>query len=145
MRISSNFSTEELCHSETAEKYGIINQITTFEQRDAMFALVRKVLQPLRDLWGKPIDIKSGFVSPTLNEKEGGKATEQMMKGEAVEIATGSNEATGKMLRLIRETDVWNEIDQCVVYGTSIYVSHRRVGKQRQQIIYDKSYKGKRL
>lgn len=146
MRISRNYTTEELCHSDSAERYGIINQITTFEQREAMFALVRKVLQPLRDLWGKPLYVQSGFRCSELNAREGGKEGGQCTLAECAVLDAGSTEGAERLVRLIRETpDIWNEIDQCIVYAKSVSVSHKRTGRQRQTIIYDKSYKGKRI
>lgn len=146
MRISRNFSTEELCHSDTAERYGIPNQITTFEQREALFSLVRKVLQPLKDLWGKPIRISGGFRCPALNERMGETEPNQYMLGEAVDIDMEGMEATYEMARLIHDTpELWAEIDQLIVNSTNLTLSHRRVGKQRQQLLYNKTYKGKRL
>lgn len=146
MKISKNFTIEELCASDTAKKYGIINQITTVEQRDALFALVRKVLQPLRDLWGKPIHINSGFRCPELNARVGGAATSQHTKGEAADLKTGSNTASYNMAKLILSTpSIWSQVDQLILYSTFCHVSHRRVGKQRNQLIYNKSYRGKRL
>jgi len=146
MRISNNFTMEEFCYSETAKKYGIINQITTSEQRDAIFALVLKVLQPLRDLWGKPIHINSGFRCPALNARVGGAATSQHTKGEAADLKTGYANASYKMAKLIISTpSLWKQIDQLILYGTFIHISHKRVGKQRQQLLYNKTYKGKRL
>ena len=146
MKISKNFSIEEFSYSPKAIEYGIINQITTSEQRDAIFALVRKVLQPLRDLWGKPIHINSGYRCPQLNARVGGVATSQHTKGEAADLKTGYANASYKMAKLILETpELWKQVDQLILYPTFIHVSHKRIGKQRQQLLYDKTYKGKRL
>ena len=59
--ISKNFSYCEFEASETADRKGICNVINTFEVRDAVKALVETVLQPLRDNWGKPLHINSGY------------------------------------------------------------------------------------
>ena len=146
MKISKNFTLEEFCASETARKYGIINQITTSEQRDAIFALVLKVLQPLRDLWGKPIHINSGYRCPQLNARVGGVATSQHTKGEAADLKTGYTSATYQMMKLVRNTpEIWKEVDQMIGYNNFVHISHRRFGKQRNQLLYNKSYRGKRL
>lgn len=146
MKISKNFTLEEFCASETARKYGIINQITTSEQRDAIFALVLKVLQPLRDLWGKPIHINSGYRCPQLNAMVGGVAASQHTKGEAADLKTGSTSATYQMMKLVRNTpEIWKEVDQMIGYNNFVHISHRRFGKQRNQLLYNKSYRGKRL
>lgn len=146
MKISKNFSLEEFCYSPKAIEYGIINQITTFEQRDAIFALVNKVLQPLRDLRGKPMKVNSGFRTPALNARVGGVATSQHCKGEAADIHTGNHTESYRLARLAKTTPaIFREIDQMVLYPTFVHFSHRRVGTQRNQILYDKTYKGRRV
>ena len=144
MKISRNFSTEEFSASETAKKYGIVNQITTTEQRDAIFALVRKVLQPLRDLYQKPMKVNSGFRTPELNARVGGVATSQHCKGEAADIETGNHTESYRLARLAKTTPaIFKEIDQMILYPTFVHFSHRLKGKQRNQIIYNKTYKGR--
>ena len=59
--ISKNFSYKEFEESETAVRKGIANVINTTEIRDSVKALVLNVLQPLRDAWGKPLHINSGY------------------------------------------------------------------------------------
>ncbi len=73
--ISKNFSYKEFEESETAERKGIANVINTTEIRDSVKALVLNVLQPLRDAWGKPLHINSGYRCPALNEAVGGVPT----------------------------------------------------------------------
>ena len=144
MKISRNFSTEEFSASETAAKYGIVNQISTTEQRDAIFALVRKVLQPLRDLYQKPMKVNSGFRTPELNARVGGVATSQHCKGEAADIETGNHTESYRLARLAKTTPaIFKEIDQMILYPTFVHFSHRLKGKQRNQIIYNKTYKGR--
>lgn len=146
MKISKNFTLEEFCASETARKYGIINQITTSEQRDAIFALVRWVLQPLRDLYGKPMKINSGYRCPALNARVGGAATSQHTKGEAADIHTGNQTESYRLARLAKTTPaIFREIDQMILYPTFVHFSHRRIGIQRNQILYNKTYNGRRV
>lgn len=137
---------EEFSASETAAKYGIVNQITTTEQRDAIFALVRKVLQPLRDIYQKPMKINSGFRTPALNARVGGVATSQHCKGEAADIETGNHTESYRLARLAKTTPaIFREIDQMILYPTFVHFSHRRIGIQRNQILYNKTYKGRRV
>lgn len=137
---------EEFSASETAAKYGIVNQITTTEQRDAIFALVRKVLQPLRDIYQKPMKINSGFRTPALNARVGGVATSQHCKGEAADIETGNHTESYRLARLAKTTPaIFREIDQMILYPTFVHFSHRLKGKQRNQILYNKTYKGRRV
>lgn len=140
MNISENFTIEEMEASETAAKLGIINQVATFEQRDALFALVRSVLQPLRDAWGKPLHINSGFRSKELNRAVGGVETSQHTKGEAADVAT---ENPYQLAMLARTLNL--PYDQMILYPTFVHFSHKLSGEQRGDVLYNKSYKGKKL
>jgi hypothetical protein len=76
-RISKNFSYSEFTKSDTAARKHIQNEITTFEVRDNIKALVDNLLQPLRDAWDAPLFINSGYRCPELNKAVGGVATSQ--------------------------------------------------------------------
>lgn len=140
MNISENFTIEEMEASETAAKLGIINQVATFEQRDALFALVRSVLQPLRTAYGKPLHINSGFRSKELNRAVGGVETSQHTKGEAADVAA---ENPYQLAMLARTLNL--PYDQMILYPTFVHFSHKLSGEQRGSVLYNKSYKGKRL
>ena len=147
--ISRSFSWEEFertSHAGELARMGVRNAVTTFEQRDAVLSLVRDLLQPLRDLYGKPMAVNSGFRCPELNRIVGGAATSQHLKGEAADIRTGSQTETYRLARLAKTTPaIFREIDQMILYPTFIHFSHKRVGAQRNQILYDSSYKGRRV
>ena len=66
--VSKNFDYKEFEKSETAARLHINNVITTSLVRDNVKALVDNVLQPLRDAWGKPLHINSGYRCMRLNE-----------------------------------------------------------------------------
>lgn len=135
--ISKNFSFAEFEKSDTAKRLRITNVITTTEVRDAVKALVLNVLQPLRDAWGGPLNINSGYRCPALNEAVGGVDTSQHVKGEAADVACTDPLA---LARLAKRLDL--PFDQMVVYPSFCHFSHRRDGEQRGQILYAKSYKG---
>ena len=59
--ISKNFTWEEFTASDTAKRLHIPNHITDWEVRDNIIAFVENLLQPLRNAWGKPIRINSGY------------------------------------------------------------------------------------
>lgn len=88
--ISRNFSYCEFEASDTAKRLGIINAITTVEVREAVRELVLTVLQPLRDDWGEPLHVNSGYRCPALNKAVGGVPTSQHVKGEAADIKAES-------------------------------------------------------
>ena len=148
--ISRNFSWSEFEHTKPENaaklaKMGKRNVISTFEVRDAILALVRKVLQPLRDAYQKPMTVNSGYRCQELNRIVGGVATSQHVKGEAADINTGSQTETYRLAHLAKSTpEIWAEIDQMILYPTFIHFSHRRLGAQRHQLLFNKSYKGRR-
>ena len=89
--ITKNFSMEELVASNTARMKGIDN--TPDKEIEArLVQLAQQVLQPLRDSYGKPIKISSGYRCQALNKAIGGVSTSQHLKGEAVDINNGQSE-----------------------------------------------------
>ncbi|MBQ6186024.1 MAG: peptidase M15 [Bacteroidales bacterium] len=144
--ISKNFSYAEFEASPTAKAKHIINVITTFEIRDAVKALTLSVLQPLRDIYGKRMPISSGFRCPELNAAVGGVPGSQHKKGEAADVETGNQTESYRLARLAKtHPEIFREIDQMILYPTFVHFSHKRVGVQRNQILYNKSYKGRRV
>ena len=84
------FTIQELTISNTAQRKCIDN---TPDQKAAaaLTALVANVLDPLREAWGRPIVVNSGYRCPKLNRAVGGVARSQHTKGEAADIRTLSN------------------------------------------------------
>ena len=138
--ISKNFSYREFEESPTAKAQGILNAITSFEVRDAVRELVLTVLQPLRDAWGEPLHINSGYRCPKLNAAVGGAATSQHVKGEAADIKAPN---PIKLAQLAYDLDL--PYDQMIIYPTFVHFSHKKGGPQRHQLLYNKSYKGRRV
>jgi zinc D-Ala-D-Ala carboxypeptidase len=85
MRLSKNFVLSEFTKSQTATRRGIDNtpSLTTI---DNLQALVDNVLQPIRDHYGKSVDVSSGYRSPELNVAIGGSPTSDHCKGQAADI-----------------------------------------------------------
>ena len=138
--ISKNFSYREFEESETAKARGILNVITSFEVRDAVRELVLTVLQPLRDAWGEPLHVNSGYRCPALNKAVGGTAGSQHVKGEAADIKADHPVTLAQL--------AWDQalpFDQMIVYPTFVHFSHKRGGPQRRQVLYNKSYKGRHI
>ncbi len=85
MRLSKNFTLEEMTYSDTARKYGFHNYPTSIVIKNLGY-LTQNFLQPLRDKLGKAIVILSGYRSEQLNKKVGGKDNSQHRYGQAVDI-----------------------------------------------------------
>lgn len=147
--ISRSFSWSEFeatSHAAELARKGVRNVIPSFEVRDSVLALVRKVLQPLRDIYQKPMKVNSGYRCKELNEIVGGVPSSQHVKGEAADIHTGSQTETFRLAHIAKSTpEIWEEIDQMILYPTFIHFSHKRLGAQRHQLLFNKSYKGRRV
>lgn len=147
--ISRSFSWSEFeatSHAAELARKGVRNVIPSFEVRDSVLALVRRVLQPLRDLYGKPMKVNSGYRCKELNEIVGGVPSSQHRLGEAADIHTGSPLETFRLAHLAKSTpEIWAEIDQLICYDTFVHISHKRVGTQRHQLLFNKSYRGRRV
>lgn len=98
MKITKDFTLEELTKSATANRLKINNEPTE-QELNSLLALCRTILQPIRDKYGKPIIISSGFRCAKLNKAVGGSKTSQHVKGEAADIHTTSDtKASNKAL-----------------------------------------------
>ncbi len=126
------FSIKELTKSETATRLKIDNTPTA-EVIDNLTALVDNVLDPLRELYGKPIHISSGYRCPRLNKAVGGVANSQHLTGQAADINQGSHEENRRLFIYLEE---YCTFDQLLWEngGAWIHVSFRKDGKNRQQV-----------
>ena len=71
--------------SATAQRKGIKND-PSIQVCQSLTALIEKVLDPLREAYGKPIIVTSGYRCEKLNKAVGGAASSQHVKGEAADI-----------------------------------------------------------
>ncbi|MDD7318357.1 MAG: D-Ala-D-Ala carboxypeptidase family metallohydrolase [Prevotellaceae bacterium] len=91
-----HFTIGELTRSDTARKKGIDNTPTEDVVHN-LTSLVDDCLDPLREAYGKPISVNSGYRCPELNRAVGGSAKSSHMDGHAADITGGS---TGENQRL---------------------------------------------
>ena len=85
MNLTKNFTLEEMTKSETALRYDIDN--TPNEQEiSSMKLLAEKVLQPVRDHFGKGVKVNSGFRNQDVNQKVGGSRNSDHTRGQACDI-----------------------------------------------------------
>lgn len=97
MNLSKNFTLAELTNSHTAKKLGINNKPNEIEIQNLRY-LCEKVLQPLRDHFGMPINITVGFRNKALNKAVKGSITSFHCKGCAVDIDNENTELTNKKI-----------------------------------------------
>ena len=82
-----HFTIKELTKSDTAIRRGIKNLPNKQEEQN-LIALVDNILDPLREAYGKPIIVTSGFRCEELNRLIGGSKTSQHRTGQAADIRT---------------------------------------------------------
>ena len=85
MNLSANFTLKELTRSDTADRLDIDNTPNE-EQIESLRLLCENILQPVREHFGKPVKINSGFRCPALNQATGGSATSDHCKGQACDF-----------------------------------------------------------
>ena len=146
MQLSKNLSLAEVIRSETAKRKGVSNMPT--EAHIANFKLLaEKVFQPIREHFGCPIHISSGYRSKALNESIKGSSTSQHCSGEAIDIDMDGTAITNAAIFNYIKDNL--EFDQLIwEFGTDtnpdwVHVSYESTGKQRKQILKAKKAGGK--
>ena len=85
MNLTKNFTLAEMTKSETALRFGMGNHPGDTELENLKI-LCEKVLQPVRDHYGKGVKVNSGYRHPLVNSKVGGSPRSEHCKGMAADI-----------------------------------------------------------
>jgi len=129
------FTVSEFVRSETADKKGIDNRLPK-DLLPNVQALVNNVLDPLREAYGKPIIVTSGYRCEALNKAVGGSKTSDHMKGRAVDIVGTPNTKmeNKRLFSLIQSLDL--PFDQLIDEKNFswVHVSYRE-GENRKQVL----------
>ena len=140
---SKYFTLEEMTASATAKRMGISNKPTP-DIVAALQRLVTNVLDPLREEWGAPIIVTSGYRSPQLNVVVGGARGSQHTCGQDADIRTVSDRLEDN--RRLRDLLIRLHLpyDQLIDEYNSdwLHVSHRAAGN-RLQLLSAHRIKGK--
>ena len=99
------FTIKELCKSLTAIQKRI-NNTPNSEIVNNLKQLVDFILDPLRERYGKPITVNSGYRCPALNKAVNGSKTSQHVKGLAADITAGSPKENKILFELIQELNL---------------------------------------
>lgn len=127
------FTISELIYSSSYWK--VLWNKTTPEIEQNLTALVAAVLDPLRERYGKPINVNSGFRCKELNRLVKGAVNSQHMRGEAADIDTGSKTENKKLAKLIVQMGL--PFDQLIDEANYawVHVSYKCRGVNRGQIL----------
>lgn len=131
-----HFTLEELCRSDTAVRQGIDNT-PAGGVRTNLALLVAHVLDPLREAYGKPIRVTSGYRCKELNEAVDGSSTSDHMQGRAADIVgTPATRAENRrLLALVQSLGL--PFDQLIDEqdGQWVHVSYRSPAENRHQVL----------
>ena len=138
MQLSKNLVLAGVTRRDTAKRKGISNMPTP-EHIENFKKLAENVFQPIREHFGVPIHISSGYRSKDLNTAIGGSLSSQHCQGEAIDIDMDGTSITNKQIfDFIKEN---LNFDQMIwEFGTDanpdwVHVSYESTGKQRKQIL----------
>ena len=110
MILSKSFTLNELTKSQEATRLGIEN-IPNEEEIQNLKILCEKILQPVRDFYGMPLSVSSGYRSVALWKAIGSSAKSQHTKGQAADF-----EIFGVANKEVAEFIIKNlEYDQCIL------------------------------
>lgn len=134
MNLSKNFTLSELTYSNAADCYNIENTPGRLEIEN-LKKLCNNILQPIRDKFGKPLYVNSGYRNPKVNRLVGGSSSSQHTLGQAADITFGSKEENKNLFDLIvkmiedKEITVGQLIDEKDFKWIHISLPYRKVNQ----------------
>ena len=96
------FSVEELTASATALREGIDNRPPECAYH-LLHVLVEQLLDPIREAWGEPIVVSSGYRCKELNTLVGGAKNSHHMLGCAADLIAGNKADHRRLFKLIQQ------------------------------------------
>jgi zinc D-Ala-D-Ala carboxypeptidase len=110
MNLSKSFTLNELTKSQEALRLGI-NNTPNDEHIENLKILCENILQPIRDFYGMPVSVSSGYRSAALCEAIGSSSKSQHTKGQAADF-----EIFGMANKDLADWIVQNlDYDQCIL------------------------------
>jgi len=110
------------------------------DARENIRALVEEVLDPAREILGRPIVVNSGYRCAKHNREVGGVSASQHLRGEAADITAGSPEENKRLAEILERN---GKYDQMIKYLNKdggirfIHVSWKRFGPNRKQVLVE--------
>jgi len=140
VKLSQNFTLEEMLFSATAQVKGIKNNMTDPKVIiENLRNLCLSVLQPVRNHFG-PIVVSSGYSCPELSRILGRKPTSQHSLGLAADIISNRVQNI-ELAKWIKRNLVFDQlIYECRrrkdgTYYDWVHVSYRGDGKNRKEVL----------
>lgn len=99
------FTFKEMVHTNTN-----LDNTPTWDNINNIQLLITNILDPLREIYGKPIKINSGFRSAEVNKSVGGAVTSGHLLGTCADIDTGSKEGNKKLFNIIKTKFMFRQL-----------------------------------
>ena len=138
MKLSPNFSLEELTQSETAARLGIDN--TPNEKVKANLVRLARFLEEVRAILKRPVMVNSAYRSIKVNEAIGSKATSQHCIGCAADIRVPGLTPDNIVKEIIKTNLEYDQLIREFDSWVHISIPNNFADKPRKQVlIIDKS------
>lgn len=131
-QLGSYFMLSEFTYSRVAIEHGLDNTPPP-RAVEALRHLVSKLLDPLRRLYGGPIQVTSGYRCEELNRLVKGVANSQHRLGEAADLYVLQPKA---LLDCLLDSSL--PFDQAIYYRKRhfLHLSLKQEGNNRRQVLY---------
>ena len=134
MRLTPNFSLEQLIYSETAERERIDN--TPAAEIVDNLRLLAQGLEQVQLLTEFPLEISSGYRCPELNRRVGSAKPPQHTQGKAADFTCAEFGPPVDIIKAIRDSDI--DFDQCILeYARWVHISFSAAPRGKVLTIYD--------
>ena len=139
MKLSNYLSLAEVTRSDTAKRKGISNEPTP-EHLENLKVISEEVFDKVREYFGVPIFVSSGYRSAALNKAIGGSSTSDHNLGRALDLdqdGHGNGVTNADVFKFIKDN---LEFDHLICeFGTDknpdwVHVGYRK-GANRKQIL----------
>lgn len=137
MNLTKNFTVEELQYSSTAIKHNIDNTIPYYLRDNAQ--AVAELAQQIRDVWGAPLKVNSGYRCPKLNKLVGGASNSDHVYAAALDLNAGSKEKNKQLFKTIQNIKglKWRQlIDEYNYSWIHISINHENNSYKNNQILH---------
>jgi len=135
MKLSKHLDLGEVTRSESAKREGIINMPTP-EHYENLKVIAEKIFEPIREHFGVPIFISSGYRSEALNVYIGGSRSSDHSKGRALDLDMdgSSSGVTNKMIfEFIKDNLEYDQLINEFDFGW-VHVGYRLNANRKQTL-----------
>ena len=146
MKLSEHLDLAEVTRSTDAKRLGIKNEPIA-EHLENLKKLAENIFEPIREHFGVPIFVSSGYRSSALNKAIGGAKNSQHLLGQALDLDMDASNS-GVTNKMVFDYIVNNlEFDQVInEHNYSwVHVSYNPKGNQRKQILDATKSNGKTI